>query len=221
MTQPNPQPHEPGDPDVRRSLSEELAELVTAADGQPMTIAQILHHMRDRGYLMFVVVITLPFLLLPTTFGLSAPMGFAVALIGLCIAIGREPWLPGFILRKQFPYEGLQGMANRAAGVARRVEKVARPRLTVMLWPGLRHLAGLNLAFWSLLMAVPGPNNVFAFMMLLLAFGLLMRDGLLLLAAHVLTVLIPVLLWVFWTAISPYVMPYATELWDKVSKLLN
>lgn len=212
----NPVPHDPHD---TSALSAELRSLVAAADAQPMTVGQILHHMRDRGYLMFVVVVTLPFLLLPTTFGLSAPMGLAIALIGFCIALGREPWLPAFILRKSFPYEALVRMSERAAGVSRRVERVARPRLAFMLWPGPRHLAGLNLALWSLLMAVPGPNNVFAFMMLLIAFGLLMRDGLLLLAAHVLTLLIPLLLWLFWNAISPYVMPYVTELWQKVSGL--
>lgn len=184
------------------SLSDELTGLVKAADGKAMSVGQILDHLKDRGHALFIIVIIAPFLLLPTTFGLSAPMGTAVAIIGFCIMIGRTPWLPGFLLRKQFPYEALERVAGRAARMSARVEKLSRPRLGILLWPGIINFAGLELVIWGLLMAVPGPNNVFAFMITLVAFGLLMRDGLFLLTAHVLTMIAPLLVWLYWDWIA-------------------
>lgn len=203
-------------PDMR-SLSEELRALVEAADGKAMSVARILDHLQDRGSNLFIVVVTLPFLLLPTTFGLSAPMGAAVAILGLCQAIGRRPWLPQRLLRKEFPFESLQRTMERAARVSAWIEKISRPRLAFMLWPGVASLAGIGLIVWGLLMAVPGPNNVFAAMILLYAFGLLMRDGLLLLVGHVLTFSAPILAIVFWDSIAGFVM----ELWDKFAGLLG
>ncbi len=203
----------PGDDASMRSLSEELRALVEVADGGPMSVAQILDHLQDRGSNLFIVVITTPFLLLPTTFGLSAPMGVAVAILGFCQAIGRRPWLPQWLLKKEFPFESLRKTMERAAKFSSWVEKVSKPRLAFMLWPGVASLAGIGLIIWGLLMGLPGPNNVFAAMILLYAFGLLMRDGLLLIVAHVLTFSAPVLAIIYWDKI----VEVFTGMWDKVS----
>lgn len=167
--------------------------------------------------MMFIIVIIGPFLFLPTTFGLSAPIGLAIAIIGLCLTIHIKPWLPAFILRKSFPSEGLEKILERAARLSARVEKIAKPRLGVMLWPGLLNLAGFELTLWALLMALPGPNFVFAFMITLIAFGLLMRDGVLLLIAHVLTFISPVLVFIFWTEITQFTVTY----WQKIMERLG
>jgi len=199
------------------SLSEELLNLQKLADGKGMKLGEILDHLKDRGHMMFIIVIIGPFLFLPTTFGLSSPIGLAIAIIGLCITIGLKPWLPGFILRKEFPGEGLDKILTRAAKLSAKVESLARPRLGVMLWPGLLNLAGLELTLWALLMALPGPNFLFAFMITLIAFGLLMRDGILLLLAHILTLISPVLVWIFWTPIKDF----SVETWTKMIDLLQ
>lgn len=184
------------------NLSQELEGLRRAADGKPMSVGRMLDHLQDRGPAMFMIALMAPFLLLPTTFGLSAPMGFAVAILGFCQLIGRKPWLPAFILRKEFPYEALDKVIGRAAKMSAWVEKIARVRLRFFLWPGPINIIGLWLIVWGLLMALPGPNNVFAFMITLFCFGLLMRDGMLLLLGHVLTLITPVLVWVFWDQIA-------------------
>lgn len=199
------------------ALSDELRHLVELADGKPMSVATMLDELKDRGHAMFIIIIIWPFLLLPTTFGLSAPMGFAVAIIGLCVFAGRKPWLPAFLLRKVFPFEMLERVVARATRFAQWVEKVARPRFGFMLWPVMINFVGLGLVLWGLLMALPGPNNVFAAMILLYAFGLLMRDGLLILLAHALTLVSPVLVYVFWDEIVGLVV--AT--WEKAVALLG
>lgn len=199
------------------SLSEELRALVDAADGKPMSVGQILDRLKDRGHAMFIVIVMAPFLLLPTTFGLSAPMGFAVAIIGFCIMIGRTPWLPRFIQRKEFPYESLVKLMGPMTRLSRFVEKISKPRLGVFLWPGFINLVGLWLIVWGLLMALPGPNNIFAFMLTLFAFGLVMRDGALILLGHVLTLIAPVLAYIFWDEIWGFI----SSTWEKVQGLFS
>jgi len=199
------------------SLSDELRGVVAAADGKPMSVGQILDHLQDRGTDLFIIIVSFPFILLPTTFGLSAPIGLAVAILAGCQMLGRRPWLPKFIMRREFPFESLQKTLNGAAKWSARVERIARPRLTFLLWPGFNKLAYFNLIIWGLLLGCPGPNNLFAAMILLLAFGLLMRDGLLLLIAHVLTFTAPILAFIYWDSIVAIFM--AT--WDKVAGLFT
>jgi hypothetical protein len=200
-----------------KSLSDELLDLQQQADGKGMAMGEILDRLKDRGHMMFIIVIIGPFLFLPTTFGLSAPIGLAIAIIGLCITIGIKPWLPGFILRKEFPGEGLDKILGRAARMSTKVERLAKPRLGIMLWPGLLNLTGLELTLWALLMALPGPNFLFAFMITLIAFGLLMRDGVLLLLAHILTLISPVLVWIYWAPIKHF----SVESWEKMLDLVK
>ncbi len=188
------------------SLSAELGRLVDAAEGRAMSVARIIDHLEDRGSNLFIIIITTPFLLLPTTFGLSAPMGLAVAILGFCQMIHRKPWLPQRLLRREFPYESLRNTMARAAKFSSYVEKVSKPRLAFMLWPGVGSFAGLGLIVWGLLMGLPGPNNLFAAMILLYAFGLLMRDGLLLILAHILTFSAPILTIIYWDQISAFIM---------------
>ena len=202
-------------------LSDELRELLEKADGQAMTLGRILDELQGRGHMMFIIVIIGPFLFLPTTFGLSAPIGLAIAIIGLCMLVHVRPWLPGFILRKNFPYEGLSKVVGRAAKLADRVQKLARPRLGVMFWPGLINLTGVELTIWALLMALPGPNFLFAFMITLIAFGLLMRDGVFLLLAHVLTFITPVMVWIYWTPIWAFIQEYAGKAGDYWQKFMS
>lgn len=193
-------------------LNEELTNLLKVADGQTMTLGRILDELADRGHAMFILVVIGPFIFLPTTFGLSAPVGIAIAIIGLCMLIHIKPWLPDFILRKQFPYEGLEKVVGRAVRMSNRVQKIAKPRLGIMLWPGPINLTGFELTIWALLMALPGPNFLFAFMIALIAFGLLMRDGVFLLVAHILTFISPVLVWIFREPIWAFTL----EMWDKM-----
>jgi hypothetical protein len=165
-----------------RPLSVELAQLRDAFGGQPARLREVIGVLAGRAYELLMILFVLPFLLPVSLPGLSTPLGLAVAVIALQLALGKMPWLPRWLLNKQLPPGFLTKVVRVTEGVVRVLERVLRPRLLALT--GARWLCGLHLGvvlFAALLLALPMPipfTNTFpAWTVLLLAAGLMERDG--------------------------------------------
>jgi hypothetical protein len=182
-------------------FSDQLAQVLKCADGRGLTIAQILDVMAERGHFMLLLLITLPFMLPVPTLGLSAPAGIVTCVLGFCVAVGAKPWLPMFLLKKEVSYATLEKMVCRALKIARWLERVVRPRLQFMVWPGARNVAGVALLSASIVLSLPIPlpfaNAIPATAIVLLAIGYLERDGVFVIAGHIVNVASWVLLFLF------------------------
>src|SRR5580692_5456539 len=84
----------------RSHLSTDLETLHARVKGKPLTLAELKHALKSRGSAMLLILLALPFCFVAIP-GLSMPFGIAISLIGVCLAIGREPWLPRFIMNRQ------------------------------------------------------------------------------------------------------------------------
>jgi len=174
------------------------------ADGRAMPIGRVLATMEDRGYALALLFLAFPFVLPIPSLGMSAPIGFCLALTGLALARGGTPSLPPFLLRREIAYPALRAIAG-AADRARRVSAhVVRPRLGAVLAGPARSMVGLSLCCAALVLALPIPlplSNFFpATAILMLALGLLESDGLLVLGGHVVTLVLIVGLYLAWGA---------------------
>ena len=121
--------------------------------------------------------------------GVSTPFGLAVAVIALQLAFGRLPWLPRRLLDRQLPAGFFTKVIAVTAGAVKFLERALRSRLLGVT--GARWLNGLHLCFVvvaGLLLALPMPipfTNTFpAWTVLLLAAGLMERDGLFVIAGY-------------------------------------
>ncbi len=172
-----------------RKLSEELAELRARAGERAVTLREVLYVLGGRGYMLLVLLLALPFITPIPLPGLSVPFGLAIALIALRLSLGQRPWLSKNLQRKELPAGFVSKLFGVAEKVLRFLEKFLRPRLTVLTdTPLLQQLhAGLMLlAALTLLLPLPIPfTNTFpAWAILLLAAGLLERDGVFILAGY-------------------------------------
>jgi hypothetical protein len=194
----------PGEERVRQ-LSGDLNRLVDHASGKPMTLGAVIDFLGERGHALFMIVVAFPFLLPVPTMGLSAPAGFAIAVMGLCIMAGRPPFLPRYLASREIQYTTLKGVVAGIAHKARSFERLLKPRATFMFWPGLHIILGLAIAFAGFVLGLPIPlpfaNAIPAVAVILFAAGMLERDGAFVLAGHGFCVSLIVLAVVLWETI--------------------
>jgi hypothetical protein len=191
-------------------LSDDLRSLVTHAAGKPITFEQVISVLQDRAHAIVLIIFCIPFLIPVPTMGMSAPMGLLVMLVGVFIACGLRPWLPKRALRREIPFATLEHVVAASLKVLTRVEKILKPRLTFLAWPGFRNFVGIALVVAGFIMALPIPlpfaNAIPALAIVLLAAGDLERDGLFIAAGYLVTIAASVALYIFsdvaWTALQ-------------------
>jgi hypothetical protein len=168
---------------VRRRFSDELRELATALAEKPASLGAILDATQGRGFGLLLVLVALPFVTPISLIGLSTPFGLVVAIIGGRLALGRHPWLPERLLRRELPPRFVGRVLTAARVVVRWLEVLARPRFDFFHEQELyRRVAGGLIAISGVLLLLPIPvpftNTLPALTVLLLAAGSVERDGL-------------------------------------------
>lgn len=172
-----------------RALSAELASLEASLGERPVQLRTVLETLQGRAYELLMVLLVLPFAVPVSVPGMSTPFGLAIAAIAVQLAAARLPWLPRFLLHAKLGPGFFRKVLGATRGVVRFLEKFLRPRLPGLTGSRARigvHLAGLTVA--ALLLALPLPipftNMIPGWAILLLALGLMERDGLFIAAGH-------------------------------------
>jgi hypothetical protein len=175
--------------DLSRShLSTDLETLHARVKGKPITLAELKHALQSRGSAMLLILLALPFCFVAIP-GLSMPFGIAISLIGACLTIGREPWLPRFIMNRRLSTARSDQLLIGAITIARRLEKFVRPRLRFLhAGPGMSRLIGFGIVIAGVGLMLPLPipfsNSIPAWAVVLLAVGMMEKDGLCVLLGH-------------------------------------
>ncbi|MDD5351153.1 MAG: exopolysaccharide biosynthesis protein, partial [Chthoniobacteraceae bacterium] len=111
-----------------RRLSEEIEALLEASRGRSLSVGEVAAMLHSRGFALLTMLLAAPFLV-PSVPGLSTPFGAAIMALGAGLARGREPWLPGFVLRRELSPEMWGRILRALLKLVRRMERAARPRL--------------------------------------------------------------------------------------------
>lgn len=165
-----------------KKLSEEIAILRDRFAACPLTLGDVVGSLQGRAWTLVLILLALPFVTPIPLPLLSTPFGVAIALISLRLALGQRPWLPGRLLGKPLPAGFFDKVLRISARVLRLLEKLLRPRLGwIAAAPALVrvHALAMFLAACVLLLPLPVPfTNAFpAWLILLIAGGLMERDG--------------------------------------------
>ncbi|OAM89511.1 exopolysaccharide biosynthesis protein [Termitidicoccus mucosus] len=185
----NPAPSSSAQASARPRLSGELARLRALFQERPVRLREIIAALHQRAWLLLILLCALPFCVPLPVPGVSTPFGLAAALVALALARGREPKLSDKTLDRKLPAGFFGKLIGFTGGLVRWLEKWQRPRLTfVMDSPMLMRLHGAGLLASALVLMLPLPipfsNTLPAIGVLLVASGLLERDGLCVLAGH-------------------------------------
>ncbi len=163
------------------AISDRLARLVTDSDGDTVTLAWILEQLHERAFGLFLLVLALP-CCIPFLYGIPQIVAVPLMFVSAQILLGRRvPWLPQNLGARTVSAEGLDNLAQRSGPWLERIEAVSRPRLVALTQPPADRLVGLALVLFSasILVPLPGTNTVPGFAVVIVAMGLLQRDGVL------------------------------------------
>jgi hypothetical protein len=214
---PTPTLNAPEDVPPRR-LSADLSELLREADGRSLTLGELEEILRGRGFALFILLLNLPFMFPIAIPGLSIPFGIVIMLLGLRIALGQKPSLPGFILRRRIQYSTLEKIINFGLKLCRRMEALVRPRMHFLQrWPGMINLIGLGIASGGLQLCLPLPpviplsNFLPAVSIMMLTAGMVERDGLLVLGGY----FVNLFAWTYFALVSTGLITGVQELWQR------
>lgn len=177
----------------RRKLSEELHELNVRFGQEPVQLGEVMDVMGARAYSLLLVLLSLPFFTPVSLLGLSTVVGAVIGYLGLRLALGLQPRLPGKLRARRLPPRFFGLLLRGAERAIRLFERITRKRLVFFVdGPWMQRAIGAAIVAAALLLMLPLPiplSNFFpAVAIAALAVGRLEEDGGMVLAGFVLLV---------------------------------
>ncbi|WP_299653403.1 exopolysaccharide biosynthesis protein [uncultured Tateyamaria sp.] len=170
------------------AISDRLAQLVSDSDGEAVSLNWILAQLHERAFGLFLLILALP-CCIPFLYGLPQIVALPLMFVSGQILLGRRvPWLPSKLSARTVSTDGLGNLSRRSAPWLKRIEAFSRPRLSALTHAPMDRLVGLGLVLFSasILVPLPGTNTVPGFAVVIVAMGLLQRDGVLVLIGTIL-----------------------------------
>ena len=159
-------------------LSQELLQLASTATAERITLQDLLDGIKSHARPTLLILFALPNTI-PSIPGTSAITGLPLVYLTLQMMLGWPIQLPGFIGNRSLKRADLLAVLRRAEPWLARIERILTPR-----WRALstaraeRVLGGFCLALSLLIMApVPFGNILPALTIILIALGMMERDG--------------------------------------------
>jgi hypothetical protein len=170
-------------------LTDDVRTFIERTGDRSTSLGELLEALGERGTAVLVILMAAPFVLPIPLPGLSMPFGVAIAILGLRLGFGRTPWLPRFLLRRPIQPSTLAGILRAVERVVKPVERLLRPRWSFLFGPVMHAAAGVAIAVAALLLfppfPMPGINALPSLAVVLLALGLMERDGVSIVAGYV------------------------------------
>ena len=187
--------------DQPRPISHILTDLKDSLPPEKVCVFDLLEALHERGFGFLLFIFALPAAIpLP---GLGINLIIAAPLVFLTVqqAMGRHMiWIPESMKYKSINRMKFEAMLNKALPMVQRLEVFIRPRLGFVTQGLFSHLIGFFGLIMALSICIPLPltNTVPAMGIALMALGVIMRDGLAVIAGAILGVA--------WVAMLAYVL---------------
>jgi hypothetical protein len=167
--------------DTALPTSELLIQLVRQGTTHEMSVGELIDGMGDRAFALIFLLLALP-TAIPGPPGLPVVFGIPLMIVTAQLWLGRShPWLPPILRRRRFSRPALLGMLERARPQLARLEAVCRPRLPRLSDHKGERWIGAFFCFCTLFLVNPIPvpfsHLPLAIGLVILALGLVERDG--------------------------------------------
>ena len=178
MDRPAPKPEPTPEPTPEPPRLSQILPHLADGDGETLTIGDIVAQMQDRAHTALLVLFALPNTL-PSIPGTSAITGIPLVYLSLQLAVGRTPWLPGFVTQRRISRQGLALMLQRAQPWMERGERFLHPRLGNLTGPTAQKAVGVLMVIlaFAVLLPIPFGNMLPSLAIIFLALGLMEEDG--------------------------------------------
>lgn len=169
-----------------RKISQLFEEDLLAIKSERVTLAQILEKVHERGFGMLLFILALPMALpLPVPPGVNVILASPLIILTAQQALGRHTiWLPQKLLEASFSQKKFSRLIQMCLPWIVRLEVFVRPRLGFLTRGVFSCLIGLLGLIMALTVCIPLPltNTVPSLGIACMAIGVIMRDGLAVLA---------------------------------------
>lgn len=176
--------------DHRKSLSDIVGEICD--DPSPeVTVGELVQRFGGRAFGALFFLFSVPNWL-PLPPGSSTILGLPLLFLGPQVALGgRRPWLPHFVDSRPIRRADLAGGLRKMLPTLERIERLSRPRLSVLVGPAGDRVIGATVTILAVVLMLPIPLGNMAPAAAVAAFGLGMvqRDGVLAVAGYLITAL--------------------------------
>jgi len=171
-----------------RTLLQSIEAMADEAGTDGFSLKQIMDRLDERAFGAMLFILALP-CCIPFLYLVPQIVALPMMALAAQMAMGREePWLPSPLAARQINKKGLASTARGGRKWFGWVEAIARPRLTFLTGKGPERVIGAILCIFcaSILLPFPMTNTVPGFAVALASFGLIQRDGLLVIGGLVL-----------------------------------
>lgn len=161
-------------------LVEAMLHLLDQEQGKKVTLGRFVAAMGQRGFGFCLIVFGILSAISPP--GVGSVMGAPPLLFAIQMILGfRQPWVPGFLARREFSADSVKRSLERARPWLRRIEIFAKPRVSWLARGLMERLVGLVTMLLCSVILLPGPftNNPPGIAITVLGFALAERDGIL------------------------------------------
>ena len=163
-----------------RRTSQLLRDFVASHTEPRISLGALRDALGDRGFGVLLFIFALPNLVPVNIPLLSAVLGLPLVLLAAQLSYGRhKPWFPDWLTAQSFPRQSFASVVARALPFLERIERLLRPRLTMLLsWTGER-LVGIAILILALILTLPIPfaNWLPACGIAIFALAIVEKDG--------------------------------------------
>ncbi len=167
------------------SISDIFKQLRDAMTSDDISLDEILEVFHERGFGVFLFFFSLPAALPLPAVGVGTVLGLPLLFLTAQQAMGRHTiWFPKKMRAKRLKCNTIRGFADKAEPWVARIERFIKPRLGFVTQGAFSNLIGVFGFLMTLAVCIPLPltNTVPSLGIALMAIGILMRDGLAVLA---------------------------------------
>lgn len=166
-------------------ISGVLVGLSRSGSGDRVSFGDLVEGFEIGAYAPLIVLLAAPNVLPVALPGISAVLGAPLILVTGQLMLGRKrPWLPGILRRRSVRRNDLARLVERVAPRLERLEARMRPRHAALTGRvGRRAVGALGLVLATIIfLPIPFGNSLPGLALVLMALGLLARDGLMVMA---------------------------------------
>ncbi len=209
---------------MENTLSRNLEDIIKNNDKGDITVTKITEQVKEKGFGLFLVILSLPSALPIPAPGYSTPFGIILMTIGIQMALGREtPWLPVWAGKVTLKQKFAKKIAKAGCTFFGKIEYLIKPRFSVLTNKGSRSLLGMLVALMAVLMIFPIPltNTAPAMVIFLIGIGLSEDDGLFILGSYIIG-LLALLLYIFviyW--VTTFLLEQGLDAWDQLEEVIK
>lgn len=167
-----------------KTLLQTLEAMAARAPEEGYSLREIFDQLDESAFGAGLFLLALP-CCIPFLYGVPQVVSLPMMALAAQMVMGREqPWMPDKMAARKIDRKGLTQMSKGGRKWLGWIEAIVRPRLTLITGKRSERVIGAFLCFFcaSILVPLPMTNTVPGFAVAIASFGLMQKDGLMVIA---------------------------------------